>query len=282
MVAELAASAPEGTPNLLTVPACPPRRRWSAVGEGAPASPAERQRRLGTTAVTRAVLDRRHPSRRRPRATAGDAVPRRADRLQRTGRRRHGGLADADRRVRRSQRADPLRQPVLRPISFGTTARSAVLTDWPDGGFVGVHGTDSRGCCRVASHTVASASATATSCDLKRCCRSARHSRSDESPTRQRPSARRRDRRVGRGSVRASRYGKDAEASAVPALEPDPASRGQRHKRERRRKRQRPRALPRNPGRRARGLDPQTRRPPRPCCSSRWCWRRWPRPGSSS
>ena len=29
------------------------------------------------------------------------------------------------------------------PIAFGTNARSAVLTDWPAGGFVGIHGTDS-------------------------------------------------------------------------------------------------------------------------------------------
>jgi lipoprotein-anchoring transpeptidase ErfK/SrfK len=28
------------------------------------------------------------------------------------------------------------------PVAFGTNARSAVLTDWPDGGFVGVHGTN--------------------------------------------------------------------------------------------------------------------------------------------
>ena len=28
------------------------------------------------------------------------------------------------------------------PLAFGTSARSAVLTDWPDGGFVGVHGND--------------------------------------------------------------------------------------------------------------------------------------------
>jgi L,D-transpeptidase catalytic domain len=31
------------------------------------------------------------------------------------------------------------------PIAFGTNARSAVLTDWPAGGFVGLHGTDSPG-----------------------------------------------------------------------------------------------------------------------------------------
>jgi hypothetical protein len=44
------------------------------------------------------------------------------------------------------------------PVAFGTTARSAVLTDWPDGGFVGIHGTNepqllpgavSHGCIRL-------------------------------------------------------------------------------------------------------------------------------------
>jgi lipoprotein-anchoring transpeptidase ErfK/SrfK len=44
------------------------------------------------------------------------------------------------------------------PIAFGTSARSSVLTDWPGGGFVGIHGTDapglipghiSHGCIRV-------------------------------------------------------------------------------------------------------------------------------------
>jgi hypothetical protein len=44
------------------------------------------------------------------------------------------------------------------PLAFGTSARSAVLTDWPDGGFVGIHGTDrpdlipghvSHGCIRL-------------------------------------------------------------------------------------------------------------------------------------
>jgi hypothetical protein len=31
------------------------------------------------------------------------------------------------------------------PIAFGTNARSAVLTDWPGGGYVGIHGTDAPG-----------------------------------------------------------------------------------------------------------------------------------------
>lgn len=35
--------------------------------------------------------------------------------------------------------------PLYGPIAFGTSARSAVLTDWPGGGFVGIHGTDSPG-----------------------------------------------------------------------------------------------------------------------------------------
>jgi lipoprotein-anchoring transpeptidase ErfK/SrfK len=48
--------------------------------------------------------------------------------------------------------------PFYGPIAFGTSARSAVLTDWPAGGFVGIHGTDepwllpgrvSHGCIRM-------------------------------------------------------------------------------------------------------------------------------------
>ena len=48
--------------------------------------------------------------------------------------------------------------PFYGPIAFGTTARSPVLTDWPGGGFVGIHGTDrpslipgriSHGCIRM-------------------------------------------------------------------------------------------------------------------------------------
>jgi hypothetical protein len=48
--------------------------------------------------------------------------------------------------------------PFYGPIAFGTNARSAVLTDWPGGGFVGIHGTSypellpgrvSHGCIRM-------------------------------------------------------------------------------------------------------------------------------------
>ena len=44
--------------------------------------------------------------------------------------------------------------PVDGPVAFGTSARSAVLTNWPGGGFVGVHGTNElrscpAGCARL-------------------------------------------------------------------------------------------------------------------------------------
>jgi lipoprotein-anchoring transpeptidase ErfK/SrfK len=35
--------------------------------------------------------------------------------------------------------------PFYGPIAFGTSARSAVLTEWPAGGFIGIHGTDEPG-----------------------------------------------------------------------------------------------------------------------------------------
>lgn len=49
------------------------------------------------------------------------------------------------------------------PIAFGTSARSSVLTDWPGGGFIGIHGTDapglipghiSHGCIRLRNATI--------------------------------------------------------------------------------------------------------------------------------
>jgi hypothetical protein len=48
--------------------------------------------------------------------------------------------------------------PVYGPLAFGTSARSPTLTDWPGGGFVGIHGTNqpellpgpvSHGCIRM-------------------------------------------------------------------------------------------------------------------------------------
>jgi lipoprotein-anchoring transpeptidase ErfK/SrfK len=48
--------------------------------------------------------------------------------------------------------------PAYGPLAFGTSARSPVLTDWPGGGYIGIHGTDapqllpgrvSHGCIRL-------------------------------------------------------------------------------------------------------------------------------------
>ena len=52
------------------------------------------------------------------------------------------------------------RSPTYGPVAFGTSARSATATDWPAGGFVGIHGTDrpdlipgriSHGCIRMSN-----------------------------------------------------------------------------------------------------------------------------------
>jgi lipoprotein-anchoring transpeptidase ErfK/SrfK len=53
--------------------------------------------------------------------------------------------------------------PFYGPVAFGTSARSATLTDWPGGGFVGVHGTNqpeilpgrvSHGCIRMPNASI--------------------------------------------------------------------------------------------------------------------------------
>jgi hypothetical protein len=53
--------------------------------------------------------------------------------------------------------------PVYGPLAFGTSARSPVLTDWPGGGFVGIHGTNepqilpgrvSHGCIRMPNEAI--------------------------------------------------------------------------------------------------------------------------------
>jgi hypothetical protein len=55
------------------------------------------------------------------------------------------------------------RNPFYGPVAFGTSARSAVLTDWPAGGFVGIHGTNqpelipgrvSHGCIRLRNRAI--------------------------------------------------------------------------------------------------------------------------------
>ena len=53
--------------------------------------------------------------------------------------------------------------PVYGPLAFGTSARSPTLTDWPGGGFVGIHGTNepdilpgrvSHGCIRMRNEDI--------------------------------------------------------------------------------------------------------------------------------
>ncbi len=55
------------------------------------------------------------------------------------------------------------RSPFYGPLAFGTSARSSVLTDWPAGGFIGVHGTNrpellpgrvSHGCVRMRNEDI--------------------------------------------------------------------------------------------------------------------------------
>jgi L,D-transpeptidase catalytic domain len=53
--------------------------------------------------------------------------------------------------------------PFYGPLAFGTSARSNVLTDWPGGGFIGIHGTNqpellpgrvSHGCIRMTNENI--------------------------------------------------------------------------------------------------------------------------------
>jgi lipoprotein-anchoring transpeptidase ErfK/SrfK len=55
------------------------------------------------------------------------------------------------------------RSPAYGPLAFGTSARSPVMTDWPAGGYIGIHGTDhpellpgrvSHGCIRMANRNI--------------------------------------------------------------------------------------------------------------------------------
>ena len=53
--------------------------------------------------------------------------------------------------------------PMYGPLAFGTSARAPYLTDWPDGGYIGIHGTDqpqlipgriSHGCIRLTNAAI--------------------------------------------------------------------------------------------------------------------------------
>lgn len=60
-------------------------------------------------------------------------------------------------------RLSGFKSPMYGPLAFGTNARSPKLTDWPDGGIVGIHGTDrpdlipgrvSHGCVRMTNGAI--------------------------------------------------------------------------------------------------------------------------------
>jgi hypothetical protein len=60
-------------------------------------------------------------------------------------------------------RVDGFDNPFYGPLAFGTSARSETLTDWPGGGFVGIHGTNrpdlipgriSHGCIRLRNEDI--------------------------------------------------------------------------------------------------------------------------------
>jgi lipoprotein-anchoring transpeptidase ErfK/SrfK len=158
VVAALPARAPEGTPNALTVL----RARADSEGElwvevRLPVLPNGsvgwvRRRAVGAyqTVTTHLVVDRKHL-----RAT-----------LYRDGK----AIFSAPVGVGTDSWPTPAGEFTIRseltryaspfygPLAFGTTARSPVLTDWPEGGFVGIHGTDeprlvpgriSHGCIRL-------------------------------------------------------------------------------------------------------------------------------------
>ena len=76
---------------------------------------------------------------------------------------RQAVLADSAGRVLRAREDHGLLDLIYGPIAFGTNARSAVLTDWPGGGFIGIHGTNqpeilpgrvSHGCVRMPNPAV--------------------------------------------------------------------------------------------------------------------------------
>lgn len=158
VVAELSTRAPEGTPNALSVIAArtgPRSRVWVEVR--LPVLPNGThgwvpRRSLGAyqTLDTRLVVDRsalRATLYRGGKAIFGAPV----------GVGTSSWPTPAGRFIVRSQ-LTRYASPFYGPVSFGTSARSAVLTDWPAGGFVGIHGTNepqlipgriSHGCVRM-------------------------------------------------------------------------------------------------------------------------------------
>ena len=144
VVARLGVSAPEGTPNLLAVLRARTAGGALWVKVRLPVLPNGTEgwvsrRSLGSYQVvkTQLVVDRRHL-----RAT-----------LYQNGKSVFTAPVGVGTAVAPTPAGDfTIRSKLTRyaspfygPVAFGTTARSAVLTDWPDGGFIGLHGTNQPG-----------------------------------------------------------------------------------------------------------------------------------------
>ena len=156
-VGTLLARTPEDTTNIV-LPRHAPARRRRAVGPAAAARAAQRDAGLGP------ALGARRDGHVRTRVIV-DITTRRLT-LLRDGRevmRVPVGVGTADAPTPRGEfvirnRLTRFANEFYGPIALGTSARSATLTDWPGGGYVGIHGTNqpelipgdvSHGCIRL-------------------------------------------------------------------------------------------------------------------------------------
>jgi hypothetical protein len=161
-IARVPGSTPEGTTNLVVALARHqgPRRLWVRVRLAVLPNGTTgwiRRDALGGYAVirTRLVVDLRHLTatlRRGPRVVLRVPIG--------AGQRRwptpRGRFYVRD-------RLTGFGDPFYGPVAFGTSARSAVLTEWPNGGYIGIHGTNrpdlipgriSHGCIRMRNRDI--------------------------------------------------------------------------------------------------------------------------------
>ena len=152
---------PEGTANvvLVTGRASDARRRC---GSGCDSRCCPTARPAGCRAGARRLPDRPHAPHRRPPPPPPRSA-RRAQGIPRGRRRRPSAVAHAARALLHPQPTDPLPQPHLRPARLRHERPVTRLTDWPAGGFIGIHGTDrpgllpgrvSHGCIRMRNRDI--------------------------------------------------------------------------------------------------------------------------------
>ena len=119
-------------------------RSKGAYGSGSGCPCSRTTPRAGCRARARRLQRRPHPP---DRGRAACAPPLRGGRTVFRARVGVGqrALANPDGRVFIRNKLTRYRSAVYGPVAFGTSARSAVLTDWPAGGFIGIHGTSQPG-----------------------------------------------------------------------------------------------------------------------------------------